>query len=153
MSSNYRQLIKEHQQDMPVDLISLARSMGVRVFKARGWAAEVPGAIRREHDGYRIYVNADHSETRQRFTIAHELAHLILHKPLIGDGITEDAMYRSGFSNAVETEANALAADILMPPNVVHELALNPAHTSASLAAFFNVSQAAMDIRLGVPSS
>jgi Zn-dependent peptidase ImmA (M78 family) len=76
----------------------------------------------------------------------------MLHKPLIGDELTDDALYRSGLSNGVEMEANAMAADILMPRAEVLRFKRDRDMTSTSMAEKFDVSQSAMDIRLGVPS-
>ena len=67
-----------------------------------------------------ILVNKDHSKTRQRFTLAHELGHLVLH------GYTTphaDRGYKLRYRNASsatgsvleEVEANQFAAELLMP--------------------------------------
>ena len=150
----YFDKIEKAQESTPVDVIQLAKDCGLKVFKVANWPDDLSGLIKKGETGqYEIYFNADHSEQRQRFTVAHELAHFILHRPLIGDGLVDDAMYRSGLSNGVESEANALAADILMPRALVMELRKKPEHTAYTLAEKFNVSQSAMDIRLGVPSS
>lgn len=138
----------------PFDLSALAKKAGLTLLTASGWPDDLSGMIRKEpHGGFYLYVNGAHSRARQRFTVAHEIAHYILHKPLIGNGITENAMYRSGLSDWAEMEANALAADILMPRSAVKTaMGENPDVTAADLAAMFEVSQSAIDIRLGVPS-
>ena len=46
-------------------------------------------------DGYRIVVNSGHNRVRRRFTAAHELGHYVYHRDLIGDGIYDDAAYRT----------------------------------------------------------
>ncbi len=149
----YWEVMKKFQQTLPVDVIGLAKEMGLKLSKTAEWENGLSGMIRREEGGvYRIIVNANHSPHRQRFTIAHELAHFILHKPLIGDELTDDALYRSGLSNGVEAEANAMAADILMPRAEVLRFTRDREMTSAAMAKKFDVSQSAMDIRLGVPS-
>lgn len=144
----------ESLPDRPVDVVGLARRLGVEVYRAKGWDDNISGMIRRDEDGeaYSIYVNDSHSETRQRFTIAHELAHLMLHQPLIGDGIADDVLYRSGLSNGVEAEANAMAADILMPMERVLPLWRDTDKSLHDMAGVFNVSPQAMGIRLGVPA-
>src|SRR3546814_18529596 len=58
---------------------------------------------------------------RRRFSIAHEIAYFALHRNLIGDGVTDDAMYRSNLSSAVEVQANRMAAGILMPWHLIRE--------------------------------
>jgi len=102
--------------------------------------------------GFAIYVNAAHPLVRRRFTIAHEIAHYILHENLIGDGIAEDALLRAGLSNAVERQANAMAADILMPWHLIKDLQENGIETIDGLATILQVSKDAMSYRLlGVP--
>ena len=149
----YWEVMKKFQRTLPVDVIGLAKEMGLKLSKTAEWSNGLSGMIRLEEGGvYRIIVNANHSQHRQRFTIAHELAHFMLHKPLIGDELTDDALYRSGLSNGVEMEANAMAADILMPRAEVLRFKRDRDMTSTSMAEKFDVSQSAMDIRLGVPS-
>ena len=137
-----------------MNVLKIAKDIGVKVYEARNWPGNISGMIKRmEDDSYAIYVNANHADTRKRFTIAHELAHLMLHEPLIGDAITDDALYRSGLSNSVEAEANAMAADILMPMDRVMPMWRDTDKMLSDMASVFNVSEQAMGIRLGIPSS
>ena len=143
---------KYHQQGVPVDVLGIAKEMGLKVFAVKDWGQNLSGMIKLVGDEYHIYVNADHVETRQRFTIAHEIAHFVLHRPQIGNGIVDDALYRSGQTNFVEAEANSFAADILMPRKAVDVEWRNPDSTLQSMASDFRVSEQAMAIRLGVPN-
>lgn len=68
-------------------------------------------------NSYIITVNENHHPNRQRFTIAHELGHYVL-----GHGSKEDVLYRNGDSDPDEVEANAFAAEILMPKGVIRHL-------------------------------
>lgn len=64
-----------------------------------------------------IYVDATDSLERQRFTIAHELGHVILHH-MLGpqkDSIFKKVDLRSNRGNRQEQEANLFAAALLMP--------------------------------------
>lgn len=148
------QVIARHQTgDLPVQMVDLAHDLGIPVFRVPNWPDTLSGMIKKTPDsesGFAIYVNDDHAPTRRRFTIAHECAHAILHPELIGDGITDDALYRSGLSDAVEAQANRLAADILMPRSRLDQL-IDRGETSVSrLAREFWVSEQSMAIRLGV---
>jgi Zn-dependent peptidase ImmA (M78 family) len=98
--------------------------------------------------GYTIHVNADDNPARQRFTIAHEIAHYVLHRDLIGDGITDDPLYRSSLGEWYERQANKMAADILMPPKLVRAMYRSGTVSLAPLARAFEVSVDAMRIRL-----
>lgn len=147
-------LVREHQNEIPVQTLPIANALGLKVYRVPNWPNELSGMIRRNDEsrgGFDIYVNASHPEVRRRFTIAHELAHVILHPNLIGDGITDDALYRSGLSNSVEAQANKLAADILMPRDKLSEYISQGITNVAELARTFNVSEQSMAIRLGVP--
>lgn len=136
---------------IPVNVVGLANRLGIKVYDA-AWPENISGKIQKDakkggESGFAIYVNRAHPNTRKRFTIAHEIAHYVLHEDKIGDGIFDDALYRSGLPEKIEVQANGLAADILMPwqelvkrtPAGVHEL-----------AELFNVSEQAMSIRLGL---
>src|SRR3546814_10440196 len=70
---------------------------------------------------------------------------------LIGDGVTDDAMYRSNLSSAVEVRANRMAADILMPWHLIREATDKGIDTVERLAEYFDVSRSTMSIQLGVP--
>ena len=151
-----RDTIAAHQLEAPIKLSALARALGVSVM-ASTLPAGISGEIRPANGGigFAIRINRHDSPRRQRFTVAHELAHLLLHRTQIGHGISDDALYRSGLSDAREAEANRLAADILMPWKLVEEerqsLAGAPTEELVErLADKFDVSEAALRIRLGL---
>jgi Zn-dependent peptidase ImmA (M78 family) len=99
--------------------------------------------------GYAIFVNYTHPRGRQRFTIAHEIAHFVLHRDLIGDGVEDDALYRSKLSEWYETQANRMAADILLPAELVREsYSVYGIKSLAGLSTRFDVSGDAIRIRL-----
>ncbi|MES2272977.1 MAG: ImmA/IrrE family metallo-endopeptidase, partial [Chlamydiota bacterium] len=113
-------IIRKYQTKPPVNILGIAHELRIKVYRTKDWPDLLSGQIIKDEQrgggsGYAIFINALHKLVRQRFTIAHELAHFILHKPSIGDGITDDALYRSGLSNRDEAMANQLAAEILMP--------------------------------------
>lgn len=136
---------------VPVSVVGLANRLGIRVYDAP-WPENISGKIQRDKErggesGFAIFVNQNHPETRKRFTIAHEIAHYILHEDKIGDGVFDDALYRSGLPAKIESQANGMAADILMP---WHELNKHIGKPLKEIADTFAVSPEAMSIRLGV---
>lgn len=146
-------ILHKHQQETPVETIPLAHELGLNVYKVNDWDDSVSGKIQKDsklggNSGYAIFVNGRHSEQRRRFTIAHEIAHFILHAPLIGDGICDDALYRSNKGRYIETEANQMAADILMPFHLIREKINSGVESVEDLAKIFNVSEKVMEIRL-----
>lgn len=152
--NNALAVINDHQRALPVSTVAIANALGLKVYRVPNWPGDLSGMIRRNDDnegGFDIFVNADHPPRRRRFTIAHEIAHAVLHPQLIGDGITDDALLRSGLSNSVEAQANRLAADILMPRDKLNAILAKGISNVKALADLFDVSEQAMAIRLGVP--
>jgi Zn-dependent peptidase ImmA (M78 family) len=144
-------VIKHHQAldgVPPIHVIPITKDLGIPVYKAHGWDDDTSGMIKLGKDGYEIYVNAGHHPHRRRFTIAHELAHFILHKDYIGNGIVDDALLRSRLSNKIEKQADSLAADILMPMNLLCPMLGSGPPDVERLAELFWVSKQAMSIRL-----
>ncbi|MEQ9163174.1 MAG: ImmA/IrrE family metallo-endopeptidase, partial [Ilumatobacter fluminis] len=107
-----------------------------------------------------IVVNGQHADVRQRFTIAHELGHFLLHRgrPVIVDHLTRAHvnMRDETSSLATSTEeiaANQFAASLLMPTDWVTSAINSLDHLSSSrqvaaLASTFDVSEQAMEYRL-----
>lgn len=149
--------IEKHLGVAPVRLSAIAEEFGVEVLKAplpSGISGEIrPSAT--QPGQFVIRVNRNDISRRQRFTVAHELGHYFLHRDVIGSGVTDDVLYRSGLSDAREAQANRFAADLLMPMPVVEKWleyaqTLKVADAVEFLADKFNVSEAAMRIRLGL---
>lgn len=142
-------IIARHQKAPPVLLGPIAKDLKLRVHRMA--MESVAGMIKRDNDGagYVIFLNATDSVTRQRFTLAHEIAHYILHRDLIEDGVIDDTMYHSALSDRYETQANQLASDILMPVRLIKKYrAEHPGSDWKELAKAFEVSPEAMKIRL-----
>lgn len=143
---------------VPVPVEEIARRLGLELV-ARVLADDVSGLLLRPEGGKSaIVVNQRHSLARQRFTIAHELGHLRLHKgrPMVVDHVRvnlRDA--RSGAAvDREEIEANAFAAELLMPRALVLaeiQRAAGRGHSTqlaADLAVGFGVSKQAAEYRL-----
>src|SRR5690348_7730596 len=108
-------VIARHQQSAPVDVDAIANDLGLKVYRT-DLGPEVFGILKRDSSrggwsGYAVWVNGKNHPNRQRFTLAHEIAHFVLHRDLIEDGIIDDTQYRSSLSGEYETQANKLAAD------------------------------------------
>lgn len=153
-----RQIVERHMGDIPVRLGVMARELGLTV-KLSTMKPGESGQIRREDNGqYVVRINRHETRERQRFTLAHEIAHFLLHRGEIDrleDGIVDNVLYRSGASEQKEYEANRLAADLIMPHDAVREQ-LDALGAPASdeiidrLAEVFQVSRAAMEVRLSL---
>jgi Zn-dependent peptidase ImmA (M78 family)/transcriptional regulator with XRE-family HTH domain len=91
-------------------LINLLEKHGVIVYYLNNISGKFDGTTIITESGTRvIVVNAEMPNYRKRFTIAHELAHLICHIPFSTTVIES--------IRDVENEANRFAAEFLMPSN------------------------------------
>jgi len=140
-----RQLFCHIRMDNPpVDIAGIIAQLGIALYyedfsKLDGIALKSPGLAA-------IIVNRNLPETRQRFTIAHELAHIIM--PHRG----EYYVCYPGRNKAMEKSANKFAAEILMPKPMVLSLwekyATNPQFRIEVVAGILKVSKAAFYARI-----
>lgn len=89
-----------------------------------------------------IRYNKNHSVKRNRFTVAHEIGHLVLGHTASCESISFDNQ-----TNVNETEANQFAAELLMPLAVLKK-SIQSHDTAESLAGKFWVSKDSMNWRL-----
>jgi hypothetical protein len=155
ISPDERRIVDSFLQRKPVPLGALAAGLGVEVRLSALRPGE-SGSIELENGRFVIKVNRHETRERQRFTLAHEIAHYLLHKNLIlSDGkISDTVLYRSGQPERIEFEANRLAADLIMPDELIKaDLSkIGPSITEEAieyLAHEWQVSRAAMEIKLG----
>ncbi|MDU8501453.1 ImmA/IrrE family metallo-endopeptidase [Pseudomonas syringae] len=153
MSDHQRSVISSHQTSLPVAVGAIAKDLGLTILKST-MPGSISGEIREAEGVVTIKVNRHDVKERQRFTIAHEIAHFLLHRERLAGGITDDVLYRSRLSDDLEREANRLAADIIMPASLIQEalimhgtLKLDDRHKK--LAELAQVSLAAIKIRTG----
>lgn len=118
-----RLLQKYRLRKPPVPIDEIAKGEGAQIARQRFEGTE-SGFILRDGKLAVIGVNTLTSRRRQRFTIAHELGHLLLHE---GKSLIVDHAIRVNFRNDVsgmatdveEIDANAFAATLLMPRSMV----------------------------------
>ena len=149
----------------PVDVRAAAQALGFTVQGLGELGDDVSGAFVSHPGGGVIAVNKNHHLVRRRFTIAHELGHGLLHEgrmPLFVDkGFAVAFRDRRSSTGEVrmEREANAFAAALLMPENMVRSATDELVWTHGldmgggggalrELAQRFKVSQEAMSYRL-----
>lgn len=150
-----RAIVERHLLDAPVKLGAVARELGISV-KLSTLNPGESGNISKVEDQYVIRINRYESRERQRFTLAHEIAHFLLHRDIIDStegGITDNVLYRSGAPEQAEYEANRLAADLVMPKELIRprlrQLGVPISEEVIEyMAEAFQVSKAAMEIRL-----
>ena len=153
LSEDQKVIIESKHTDLPVKIGQVAQELGLKV-KSATLDANISGMILSEDEGHLIKINRHDVKERQRFTLAHEIAHFLLHRDFIGDGIEDDVLYRSRLSDSLEVEANRLAADMIMPWGKVQEELAKISDKkreiqNEELAEKFGVSVTAIKIRLG----
>lgn len=142
-------LLSAYMVTPPVRIGDLAEHLGVVVHQVPdpGWS----GALTVHDDHAVIWVNMGESLERRRFTVAHELGHLMLHDT---HKAFRDVTYNG---SEQESEANRYAADLLMPMWMLGPLTpiVKDDEGVARLAEVFGVSKGAMERRIlesfGVP--
>jgi Zn-dependent peptidase ImmA (M78 family) len=148
-------------QSAPTPVEKIAKALGAQV-RFSPFDDELSGMVYIKDGVPIIGVNSLHHPNRQRFTIAHEIAHLELHR----DMITSEVHVDKGFpvlmrdpitatgTERIEIDANRFAAELLMPGTLIEEaLAGKPFDIDdegpiEELAKKFRVSKQALEYRI-----
>jgi hypothetical protein len=147
--------LSEFQQSAPVNVVGIAETLGIAVWESPDMGGQASGRLFKDSEnggpsGFSIVVNTNDAYRRKRFTIAHEIAHFLLHRTEVSEELVDDTFYRSGLSNQKEAEANRMAASILMPHSLIKQYKEQGITSVDDLADLFEVSKQAMSIRLGL---
>lgn len=94
-----------------------------------------------------ISINSLHNKKRQRFTLAHELGHYILHKEKNAE-FKDTVFFRNDVLDSMEYNANEFASELLMPEVDVRTYVNKGIRNIGNLADIFGVSAAAMKYRI-----
>jgi Zn-dependent peptidase ImmA (M78 family) len=144
----------------PLPIERIVAGLGIRLVRSPlEGDDDVSGFYQKEHGREVIGVNSLHAPVRQRFTIAHELGHAVLHGR---EGLHLDQAFKLRFRNSTsslavdseEMDANSFAAELLMPAGEVRDLLsesgldVNDDQAVRTLARRFGVSQQAMTFRV-----
>jgi Zn-dependent peptidase ImmA (M78 family) len=151
-----KELVSDYYNEHQLQLHSVCEKLGLNYIEADFNDPKISGMIFAKNGVHTIYINHKHSTTRKRFTTAHEVGHYI--SALCGS-YSKDQLSQDGFkdysisfradniqSNA-ETEANEIAAEMLMPEKVVKEF-IEYGLSIEQMADKFFVSPVAMTIRV-----
>lgn len=146
-----------HAGGYHVDPMDIARRLGVTVLP-RTLHNRTSGLLVVKDGRAAIVYNEAHHPNRQRFSVAHEVGHFILHAARQGTFEDTETYGRgelaSRGTDPVEIEANTFAAELLMPPDRVKDAFRNlwfeESHADRidEMSSLFGVSATAMTIRL-----
>jgi len=125
----------------PVPLIDIVTSYGIDIvyanFSSIPKGNEIAGFI--DLDRNKIFVNKSDSPSRQRFTIAHEFGHYLLHESYVRDKKRYAVLLRRPLKDLnyseEEKEANCFAANLLVPNQILSKYKDFPNGIIASLFA------------------
>jgi Zn-dependent peptidase ImmA (M78 family) len=115
-----KEILHKHSvSEPPISIEMIAQKHGLQIH-SQPLQSDLSGFLYHDEHHAVIGVNNSHSKVRQRFTIAHELGHFLLHQ---NDSLHVDravhAKFRDSLSkqgtNIDEIEANLFAAELLMP--------------------------------------
>ena len=157
-----QKVLSDHEVlEPPIPVEEIATRLGAQLsyepFDGKG---ELSGVLFREKGRVVIGINSSHPTVRQRFSIAHEIGHLVMHQGSVYVDKTVRFNRDGKSSMAVDREeiqANQFAAELLMPEvliaaSVKKRLNKKPNISSALLIAElsgeFKVSAQAMEFRL-----
>lgn len=153
-ANDLRQVAERHNISLfPFDVEALVSKLGIIILKEDG-EEDFSGCIEQRSDGqYYLSVNKYHNVRRQRFTMAHELGHYILHRNRLNEIGRETILMREPTAlTQVEREANDFASELLVPKAVLDSQINRGMNQIEDLADFFQVSVPALKyraIRLG----
>jgi Zn-dependent peptidase ImmA (M78 family) len=161
------QLLQKHDLfSQPVNIEELAARMEIAV-KYQPLDDGFSAFLLIKDGSATAFVNAEHHPNRQRFSLAHEIGHFVLHHK---KGTKDDIFLDKSMSfytrknqsspadvnQVMEKEANVFAASLLMPEKLIekyiakHELDITDEFDISRLAIAFAVSEQALQIRLNV---
>lgn len=137
-----------------IDITELASKLGFAVYESIFEDDNIAGTVEHEQGSIIINVNSNDLEPRKRFTIAHELAHILLQHNEHSENGEEFIEYRMPleyYETETETrkeiQANLLAASLLMPEDLIQDI-WNKTGDVNTVAKYFGVSKRAAMIRL-----
>lgn len=141
-------LARYWDRQLPVNPAQLAQQAGAQVLADFDMPSKgLSGSFDIENGQPVISFNPNDAWVRQRFTIAHELGHMELGH---GPGLRDNNWSFSGsVQDLKEREANAFAAELLMPSEVIKWLVVERGERDiARMSQELGVSEAAMRFRL-----
>ena len=135
-----------------INVESIAKELGITIVYEPFASDNISGVFLRKNKDLFLGVNKTHHPLRQRFTIAHEIGHYILHASdelhYDTDNIETLHFRKADITSFDEIEANQFAAELLMPEGILNRCIEGGIKAISDLADRFSVSEDAMRYRL-----
>lgn len=117
-----QQLLDRMGFTAPIDPTRIAKEVGARVLIAPEGPDSLEGAVVWRDGQPLIIVNGTHPTARQRFTIAHCIAHVLFHKPRVArDIVRREERSKKSWGGVHERLADAFAKGLLMPEKSIRD--------------------------------
>ena len=132
----------------PVEVVKIANGLGYKIYYlAKDEGPGIAGKV--DHENKSIFIRPSDPVQRQRFTIAHEIGHIVLHKNGGQEAhFSSEEINVAIYSDKVEEmEANKFAAMLLMPEMEFRKQWGRHGGLIEGIADYFNVSQLAAAVR------
>ena len=139
-------LIDTNTASLPLSVVKTAEHYGIAVVKngPRNWlGSKQSGAALKTEEGWIICYDERESRERIRFTVCHELGHILLGHPL-KEGTVQHTRTIDKDRPKVESEADMFAARVLAPACVIWALGL---HTPQEISDLCQISLQAAQYR------
>lgn len=131
---DYRKNVEEEklEKEFEVDVKKIANLCEIKIKRDRlnlsGSCVNLHSSVKDETSEFKsdlnlriIWVNKLEPEYRQRFTIAHEIGHILLGHEGISHRDTSYTVYKDLIERMNEVSANAFAAELLMPERLLRK--------------------------------
>ncbi len=131
----------DYDNELPVPTENIAEHLGYKItgFFPDEALKNVSGIV--DHEQKVISLNRTESARRQRFTLAHEIGHIVLHK---GQSFVDFRKMILDPTDEKEREANRFASELLMPAEPFLQYWIKFNGEISSMAVKFAVSQDAI---------
>lgn len=138
--------IKNNISVQPIDVERLANAIGLMVVY-EPMENDLSGYLEKRQYGWVAGINSLQHPKRQRFTIAHEIGHYLLHsdvRPRFDDTIL---MRRAQRRDRLELEADEFAGELILPAEEFHAKVREGMKKLSDLSAYFDVSMMAVQYK------
>lgn len=165
ISDRQRAKLREFCSALDGNVVELANDLGLKVFEEdllpyeRGFLEKAPSLG--SQSGWVVRINKHDRPETQKFTVAHELGHFVLHGARLAgldmldgrvnrntDAALDPFSYLEDRDRMMEAEANAFAASLLMPKNLFEPAVARLSRDVSDIARLFAVSEGAVVWRM-----